>query len=169
MLTQEQIIASNKMLKVLKSIDYSKTVTYWNILETEGYDYYSAVEIRKLLLDLKLIHRTGKSEYYVKLTPEGNIAEQFGVEKYLLDLEKEKQMLDRSLIATISNSKTAKWALLIGALTLLSMFLIPNYENIISSKKDSDTKSENRDTKSDNGNNIRSTDSTTLKDNKDSI
>lgn len=101
MLTNEQIILADKLIKRIKTFNYSTDNSYYEDLEKEGYDYFKVTESRELLVKLDLFYRTGNSDYIVKLTTEGNKAAEVGIENYFSNKEKQNKKSKAPIIISI--------------------------------------------------------------------
>ncbi len=135
MLNKKQIEIADFLLKYLYSAGGSSSLDdYPAKLRKQGFDDFEWHTLRQILIEnLELINFVGRSDYNIMLTPDGNKAAKIGIEKYLTEIEQDKQ-LDRaakkSSIHGIRNAKIFSGiAIVISILSLIKEPLINKISN----------------------------------------
>ena len=116
----------------------------------ENVDRHSLVDF---LIDCDLIDYSGDTDYWIKLRPDGYKAAKIGIEKYLEEIEQDKQ-LDRDekranitgVETAIKNSKNSKtFSLIAIGISLLVPFLVVKFDNHVNRPENqTDTNGNNR-------------------------
>lgn len=145
MLNQKQIEIADFLLKYLYSIGGSSSLDdYPAKLRKQGFDDFEWHTLRQILIEnFKLINFVGRSDYNIMLTPDGNKAAKIGIEKYLAEIEQDRQ-LDRaakkSSIHGVRNAKIFSGIAIV--ISILSLIKEPLINKISSTNNQSHSRQE---------------------------
>ena len=135
MLNQKQIEIADFLLKYLYSVGGSSSLDdYPAKLRKQGFDDFEWHSLRQILIEnLELINFVGRSDYNIMLTPDGNKAAKIGIEKYLAEIEQDKQLDRKAKKSSIHGIRNAKIfsgiAIVISILSLIKEPLINKIYN----------------------------------------
>lgn len=108
MWTKEQIEIVDLFTKYIEKINYNESQNYFDYFKLNyNIDFSKLKGIRTLLIKEDFIYKTGKDDYFVRLTTEGNKIAKYGIEKYISEKEAEKQLdieVKRKTISGYDNS-----------------------------------------------------------------
>lgn len=147
MLTKKQIKIADFLLKYLYSVGGSSSLDdYPAKLREQGFDDFECHMLRQILIEkLELIDFVGRVDYIIMLTPEGNKAATIGIEKYLDDIEQEKQLDIKAKESSISGVRNAKRLSIIAiTASIVIPFSIEIFKNVVNKPSDSNANSNNR-------------------------
>lgn len=121
------------LLKYLYSVGGRSSLDDYPIkLKEQGFDKFEWHIVRQILIkNLKLISYVGNSDYNIILTPEGNKAAKMGIEKYLDQIEQDKQLDREEKKSSIKGVKNAK---VLAIIAIIASFLLPISIDIFNKK-----------------------------------
>jgi hypothetical protein len=150
MVSENQIKIADFLLKYLYSVGgKSSKDDYPEKLNEQGFnklDWHATIQI--LIEYYGLIDYVGNSDNWIMLTPEGNKVAKNGINKFLDEINKEKQLRTKQKKATISSAKISKGSLIISIIAIVmssyQFFTNTLKENIGYNRSDTHNKSNNR-------------------------
>lgn len=152
MLNKQQIEISDYILKYLESSGGKSSIDdYPQKLQKNGFDdFESSFVIDYLIKHVGLIDHW-KIDRWIRLTPTGYKAAKTGIEEYLKEVEKQKQLESESLSASIEGDKTAKrtakTSRILSIIAIVSAIIIPFsieiFNNVVNKPTDTNTNSKN--------------------------
>ncbi len=87
-MTKEQIKIADDIMKILSNNGgQANTDQYSEMVITNNVTHKDFSFVRERLIQLDIIRYLGEQKYYIILTEEGEKAERFGLEKYLINRE----------------------------------------------------------------------------------
>jgi len=146
MLNQKQIEIADFLLKYLYSVGGSSSLDdYPAKLSKQGFNDFEWHSLRQILIEnLELINFVGRSDYNIMLTPDGNKAAKIGIEKYLAEIEQDKQLDREAKKSSISGVRNAKKLSVIAiAASVLIPLSLEIFKNVVNKPTDANANSEN--------------------------